>query len=414
MKRNPTSTIAAAAAAIALLALPAAASAHPGVYAVTAKVATGQTYVGGDTTGASLTNQTQYAIANDGYPLGLTENNGVTGVQPDGTAGMVNYKVMPGTWRAGMTAEQKRTYPGAQTDVQPHATCVTPALSTSATVLAWQGADPFYNYIPFQKAAVGLGDDPTKWIPVVKTATGVDLDAIATIDPSKPVNDAVNTAPFKTACEALPGPGVYHKADTNSSIATALIADTKAPLQTQITTLTDQVTALQTETTTLGQAKAAAEQTAATAQAEKTAADAATTVAQGEATTAKDAASKAQAAAANAEAARKTLEDRPLELTLASKTFAAGSGVAQATGKSGTSVKVTVELTSAAAKKLGVSSKAVSSKTTSLGGQGAALVSLTPSKAVAKALKKKKGSFAVTVTATADGKTKTASASLTR
>jgi len=407
MKRNRTSTLVAAAMTIAILAVPTAAAAHPGVYAVTAKVATGQTYVGGDTTGASLTSQTQYAIANDGYPLGLTEGNGVTGVQPDGTAGMVNYKAMPGTWRAGMTAEQKRTYPGAQTDVQPHATCVTPALAASATVLAWQGADPFYNYVPFQKASVGLGDDPAKWSPVVKTATGVDLDAIATVDESKPANDAVNTAPFKTACEALPGPGVYHKADANSSIATALIADTKAPLQTQITTLTDQVAALQTETTTLGAAKAAAEQAAATAEAAKASAEAARAAALGEVTAAK-------AEAATAEAARKALEDRPLQLSLASRTFAVGSGVALLTGRSGTSVKVTAALSPAAAKKLGVASRTVSTKTVSLNGQGAALVTLVPSKAVAKALTKKKGRFAVTVTATAGGVTKTASASLTR
>jgi len=400
MKRNRTSTLVAAATTIAVLAVPAAAAAHPGVYAVTAKVATGQTYVGGDTAGASLTSQTQYAIANDGYPLGLTEGNGVTGVQPDGTAGMVNYKAMPGTWRAGMTAEQKRTYPGAQTDVQPHATCVTPALATSTAVLAWQGPDPFYNYVPFQKAAVGLGDDPAKWIPVVQAATGVDLAAIATVDPSKPVNDAVNTAPFKAACEALPGPGVYHKADASSSIATALIADVKAPLQTQITTLTDQVAALQTETTTLGAAKAAADQAAATAEVARAAA--------------RDEATTAQNEAAKAEAARRALEDRPLELSLAAKTFAAGSGVALATGRTGTAVKVTVTLSPAAAKKLGVASRTVSSKTASLNGQGAALVVLAPSKAVIKALTKKQGRFAVTVTATAGGVAKTASASLTR
>jgi len=407
MKRNRTSTLVAAATTIVVLAVPAAASAHPGVYTVTAKVATGQTYVGGDTTGASLTSQTQYAIANDGYPLGLTENNGVTGVQPDGTAGMVNYKVMPGTWRAGMSSEQKRTYPGAQTDVQPHATCVTPALATSANVLAWQGTDPFYNYVPFQKASVGLGDDPAKWIPVVKTATGVDLDAIATVDASKPVNDAVNTAPFEAACEALPGPGVYHKADTNSSIATALIADTKAPLQTQITTLTDQVTALQTQTTTLEAAKAAAEQAGATAQAGQAAAEAAKLAAQGEATTAKTEAAKA-------ETARRALEDRPLDLSLAAKTFAAGSGVALVTGRSGAAVKVTVELSSAAAKKLGVSSRTVSSKTTSVGTPGAALVTLAPNKAITRALSRKKGRFAVTVTARSGDVTKTASAALTR
>ena len=53
--------------------------------------------------------------------------------------------------------------------------------SSEAAVLAWQGADPFYNYVPLQKGAAGLEDDPSKWIAVVKDRTGVDL---TTADPA--------------------------------------------------------------------------------------------------------------------------------------------------------------------------------------------------------------------------------------
>ena len=40
---------------------------------------------------AALTDQTQYAIANDGYPLALAETNGVS------SGGLINYKTMPGS-----------------------------------------------------------------------------------------------------------------------------------------------------------------------------------------------------------------------------------------------------------------------------------------------------------------------------
>ena len=61
-----------------------------------------------------------------------------------------------------------------------------------------------------------------------------------------------------------------------------------------------------------------------------------------------------------------------------------------------------------------MASRTVSSKAVSLDGRGAALVVLAPGKAVARALARKKGRFAVTVTATAGGVTKTTSGSLTR
>ena len=128
-----------------------------------------------------------------------------------------------------MTSEQKRTYAPAQTGVQAHATCAGVAgLTSSANILGWQGADPFYNYIPWQKTTANLGDDPSKWIPVVKTATGVDLSTLSTV------------TEFTNACTGLGG--AYKAADTPSAIANALVAAAVLPLNTQISGLQAQGT----------------------------------------------------------------------------------------------------------------------------------------------------------------------------
>jgi hypothetical protein len=341
------------------LALPALASAHPGVYTVTQAVRPdGATCVFTDR--ACLTTATQYAVANDGWALGFTESNGLTGVQADTTAGMINYKAMPGNWRTPMTAEQKRTYAlgGAQTDLQAHATCTNSALlDTSANILAWQGADPFFNYIPWQSTSAGIGDEPSKWIPVVKAATGVDLSALT------------GEAAFQAACESAPVSGTYHKADVSASIATATVAAATAPLQTQVTTLQSQIAALQA-------AKAASDATAAAA-----------------------------------ETARQALVNRPLTLTLSGKRF--GQAVAMVTGTAGTAVTVDLSLTAANAKQLKLARKIATKKVT-LGASGAALLTLTPSAKATKAINKRNRSLKVTVAVTGGGKTQTAAGTLTR
>ena len=224
--------------AVALLAfaVPAAASAHPGVYTVTQKVAgAGCSF---PATGC-LTDQIQYAVANDGWALGFTETNNL----PPG-GGLINYKRMPGTWRAPMTPEEKRTYADAQTNLQAHATCSTPALDDGARILAWQGNDPFFNYVPFQSTSAGLGDDePSEWIPVVKQATGVDLTGLS-------------AAQAQAACTGLGG--TYRPADQPASITTAMISAAVSPLQSQIGTLQGQLTTLQAAKTASDAAAAAA------------------------------------------------------------------------------------------------------------------------------------------------------------
>ena len=212
----------AAGAVLAALALPATASAHPGVYTVTQKVAgAGCTF---PATGC-LTDRTQYAVANDGWALGFTEFNNLA---PGG--GLINYKAMPSSWRAPMTAEEKRTFGAAQTNLQAHATCSGTALDNGANILAWQGTDPFFNYVPWQSRSAGLGDDPAKWIPVVKSVTGVDLTGMS-------------DAQAQAAC--VGAGGGYHTPDTPANIADALLASVTSPLQSQVAQLQNQVGVLQ-------------------------------------------------------------------------------------------------------------------------------------------------------------------------
>jgi hypothetical protein len=207
------------AAAVIALAVPATASAHPGVYTVTQKVAgAGCTF---PATGC-LTDRTQYAVANDGWALGFTEDNGVT--TPGG--GLINYKRMPTGWRASMSAQDKLDYADAGTALQAHATCTLPALDDTA-IKAWQGSDPFFDYVPWQSKSAGLGDDPATWIPVVKAATGVNLTGMT-------------DAQAQAACT-----GTYHKADTQANIADALLASVTSPLQSQVSQLQNQVGVLQ-------------------------------------------------------------------------------------------------------------------------------------------------------------------------
>lgn len=331
---------AAGALAVLALAIPASAAAEPGVYTVDAKLDTGSVTFLNDSTGAGLLPQTQYVVSNNGYSVGFAETNSVTG------GGVLNYKVLPSAYRAPATAEEKRTYPAAQTDVQAHATCSgVAALTSGANILAWQtGADPSYNYIPWQKAAAGLGDDPTKWIPVVKTATGVDLSTVSN---------------FTTACTDLGG--TYHAADTSTAIASALIANATAPLQKQIDTLT--------------KAKTTAEKASATD----------------------------KAARKLAEEGYQALYDRQLTISLAAKRFAPSAGVALVTGTVTDPVVVTVEVTKKQRRALGLPSRELLAINDEFGPEGAELIVLKFDGDTLKALKKHKRPIPVKVNAVSGG-----------
>ncbi|HKG03961.1 MAG TPA: hypothetical protein VKB03_12335 [Conexibacter sp.] len=328
LKRTTCIRAAGALAALAL-ALPASASAVPSVTTVEGKLDTpGVTFLT-DPSGAGLTTQARYVVSADGWTLGYAESNGVTG------GGVIDYSVLPTDYRAPAMPAEKLAYPAAQTDVQPHATCSgVAALSDSANVLAWQGRDPSYAYVPWQKATAGLGDDPTKWIPVVRTVTGVDL---------------ATAADLRRACADLGG--TYHAADTASSVADALIANATAPLQRQITTLQGQVA-------TLTRARAASDRAAATA----------------------------RDAQRLAEAAYQALFTKPIALTLATKRFVLGSGVVMVTGSPTDPVDVTLEITKKKARKLGLSSPVIAEALGELDADGAALLTLKPDQDVLDAL----------------------------
>jgi hypothetical protein len=312
-----------AAATLALLVVPAAASAHPGVYTVAQFTrAAGQNCTidtQPDPT-VCLTQSKQYAVANDGWAKGFTESNGL---DTAAGRGMINYKVLPGGtngWRGGPEKRETwRTYAAAQTGLQAHAVCLGIAgLETGETIRSWQD-DPFYNYVPWQAGPAGLGDEPSKWIPVVRNHTGVDLAALSD-------NQAASE------CARLGGS--YYAADTGANITSALETAIKTPLQSQITKL---------ETDLTGE----------------------------------------RARYVAAEAARQALAARPLALKLSGKRTAA---ISMVTGAAGTAVKVRMLISAANAKKLKLA-RTLATKTTTLDAQGAALFTLTPSSKARKAVK---------------------------
>jgi len=393
------------------LALPAAALAHPGVYtskqlAYEAAAPYNDACRITDAVDNDLCIQdrqrTTYAVGNDGYAMAFTEGapaatpSTLTNGAPAGR-GLVNYRFLPGTWRGAANDDNRKlwmTYVPAKTDLQAHATCLGAAWDTPDNILAWQD-DPFYNYIPWQKASVGIGDEPAKWIDVVKVATGVDLAALNT------------PAEFKAACETFPS-ATYYPADTASNITSATVRDAVAPLNTQLETLQGQVSTLQSQvdqlTNQIGVLEAA--KTAAEAAA-KVAAETQVNAAAG--TTA--ALAVAQKAATDAEAARQALLNRPLLASLSAKKFE--QGVAMVTGKAGADVKVTMTLAGKDAKKLKIS-QTIASRSAKLDAQGAGLFNLNLTSKARKAIDKHLPALKVTITAVSGAESSDASGTLTR
>lgn len=360
---------AAGALAFLALAVPASASAVPTVTSVVARAGNpGVTYAT-DPTGAALTNtQVRYALSLDGYAVGFSEDNGVTG------GGVLDYSALPAEYRAPATAAEKVVYPGAQTGLQAHATCSGVAsLSSAATIASWQANDPSYAYVPWQKTAAGLGDDPARWIAVARSATGVDLAAAPDL---------------RVACTGLGG--TWHAADTSSAIAGALVAAAIAPLEAQIA-------ALRRSEDTLRRAKEASDRATATAR------------------TAQAAARDAQKAA---EEAYQALFTRPIDLSLATRRFSVSDGVALVTGSATDPVSITVEVTRAQRRALRLPSRVLVEANAVIGPDGAVLVRLLPDRATARrlsrALARQRRGLAVSVLAVSGGNDDAIKATLTR
>ncbi len=345
--------------------------------------ATNATYTT-DPTGATLQDTAPQAIiSNDGYVTMWTESNGLT------DHGFMNLKFMPSAYRAVMTGDQWLTYPQSQTGFQTHATCQNvPALNTDANARAVQEnfgvtaiGDPFWNFVPWQKTSTLIGgdDDPAKWIAVVQTATGVNLNSLNTV------------AEFRTACEALNGgQGVYVPADTQAgSQASAQIANAVAaavaPLNTQIATLNGQVTTLtgQVATLTADNATLSAQVTTLTA-------------ANLALTTERD---QLEADLADAVSERDALLNRPLNITLASSKQK-GRVAIMVTGLHNGSVSLKLQISEADRKKLKLPSRTIATATRGLGSQGAFIAMLTPGSKAGKAIAKRATATKVTVLAT--------------
>lgn len=220
------------------LALPAVAAAHPAVYDVTRMTAPGGCEWP-DTGGCLLEGAKRYVVVNHNIPVAYDETNGLDG--SDG--GVINFQRFPGAYRKTIPtpADWLAVVP-ARTGVQAHATCESTATSSPASIVGWQGPEPFYAYIPWQAGSAGIDDDPADWVGYVKALTGVDLTGM-------------DAAAAEAACEQLPGatPSSYHPADTAvaPSIAAGLVAHevehATGPLKAQVDSLTGEKASLQSQ-----------------------------------------------------------------------------------------------------------------------------------------------------------------------
>jgi hypothetical protein len=346
------------AAAVAVLAVPAAASAHPSVY-------TGEAIIDVDP-GPGFTSQTQirHMVTNHGYTTVLRETNGV-----DAPGGVVSYALLPGDRRAALGADKTQWLGPGGTGAQAHATCSgVPALTDPDNIVAWQGPDdPFYNYVPFQKAAAGLDDDPADWIDDVQALTGVDLNAVSD-DPAQAATQ------LEMLCESAAPTGLggtFAPADptqnTIAALASGSVTKATAPL-------TAEITQLKTFTEQLEAQRAAAQKAAADAQAALTGA-------------------QTGLGAAQAEVARLSTQLRLEPVGQSTARRAAGQSV-NVTGPAGMRVVVRLRLTRAAAKASGWKSTVLGKEAVVLGQDGTARVDFALARKARSALRKAKSSGA--------------------
>jgi hypothetical protein len=333
----------------------AAASAHPSVFFVTAKTVPDPNNP--PATAAGLGDQQQYLVTNHGYTYALRESNGAT------DKGLLNYKVLPGAYRNQPGFTQARKMSEGDTGAQPHATCRGASALDENAVLAWQtggdhGNDPFYAYIPWQKTSAGLEDDPASWIPVVQSATGVNLSSLDT------------PAQFEAACEQPSVGGTYTPADAMQTTAQALnsgtIAQATDPLNAQIATLTEQKSDDDAAAAAAAAAQKAAEQKAASAE--------------------------AALAQARADLARALLNGERMRVSLDPASFGAADGTtARITGPALQPVGVRMILTKARARRLGLRSRVIGTATGAFGADGTAALKLALNKRARSAMSKLRG-----------------------
>ena len=311
---------------------------------------------------------------------------------------MLNLKVLPGAYRAApMPPAAWITYPAAWTGLQPHATCTgVAALDDPANILTSKTGDPFYGYIPWQKTSAGLGDNPARWIPAVKTITngmpgapigGVDLSTLSTV------------AEFTAACSAIGG--TYFPADTRTNTASALVSDAVAPLQAQITDLNAQIAALTAARDAAVAAKASADAATATAQTAQQAAEDKLATAEAARVAAEQSAVAERAAkmAALADASRLLLQTRTLTLSIDNPVNLDGSNTVKVSGPALAPVLVRLVLTQAATAKLKLKSRVLASAKGTIGPEGTTSVTLAIAKKSLRPAAKKASKKAISLDA---------------
>jgi hypothetical protein len=350
----------------ATLAVPVAASAHPTVYTDEdgGRVVTDA----GPPVVTEL--RDRYMVVNHGYTYIYEESNGL-----GAPGGVVSYALLPGAFRADMTGEEKIA--GGGSGAQAHATCQNSALDDDASVLAWQDADPFYGYVPFQKASANLDDDPADWIATIEAETGIDLSAVS--------DDAATAATqLEALCEgAAPGGlgGDFVPADTrlNTDLTSGAVNAATAPLN-------DQIAGLQASLTAAQQARDSAQ---------------------------------AALAAANAELARVMPLTRTFSATLPTARMRTGAlrsdgATVTLTGPPLQAVSLRLSIPAKAAKKLGLKSGLLARTTASIGVGGSAQATLEPSARVKRALRRMRGSATLTLKAAGGDRTDTVTGRVSR
>jgi hypothetical protein len=346
--------VAALAVTAAALIIPATVSAHPSVYTDVARIDTDP--AAGTFT---LADQTRHIVTNHGYTMLLRESNGAS------TKGVMDYSRLPGDYRASIPGTQ--VLAEGDTAAQAHATCRgVAALETEDAIRGWQGADPFFNYVPFQKTSAGLEDDPATWIDDVLALTGVDLATVA--DPA-------------AACAGLGG--TYTPADetqtSTANLNSGFAHDLTAPLEEEIAQLEANLSAAEQEIAQLEANLSAA----------------------GASQISTSSSLGAENASLKAEVAKLKLEATRLKIGSVS-----GNSVKLA-GPAGKAVALKLTVSKKVAKRLKLKSRTVGTAKGKIGADAAATI---PFKAASKALAK--GSLKVTVTATCEDRVASGSAKL--
>jgi hypothetical protein len=328
------------AAVAATLAVPSAATALPSVFETTARfVPVGQTPLP-SWTSLDLTPESRYLVTNAGATYSLRESNGRL------SGGILAGDRLPASYRSVITKTQWLAE--GDTGAQPHATCDVPSLNAESAILGWQGAEPAYDYVPFQATTAGLGDDPASWLPTVKAATGLTL------------TPATN---LSTACTGLGG--TFVPADTVVAPAASFAGALTAPLEAQVKKL----------------------------QADKAAVDAAK-------------------AKADAEVKRLTLENTPLKVAVSTAATLARGLEVDVTGPPNRLVFVRVTVSEYQRKKLKIKYRTLGVGTGTSDAKGKVRVVAAPRKDTAGVLLKQQTALPVTVNALTGDRTATLVVSL--